>query len=289
MGDPKYGETETLLKEEQERLEYNSQIPANYQNLMTMSGAELRKEENLPERKYSTIDSYKPYYSNQYYGDKEITFEDVQIPDGMQWGAKQAEEPKKAQAYSPALDFQNSIYADPYYRKAAGELSSRRQLIQPEPEYPEAQPAPGPEQAYAQAQAAQAPGMYQRQAYYDESLAFPTATTLQYGQAAARPHAAEDTRTRAVVRSAEEDEQLYYAALAKKLIVFFSVVFVALLVVIGINTAVINGMDIEIAALEETLAALQQEVADLQEAIADATSWETILEFIESHGMVYGG
>lgn len=284
MGDPKYGETGTLLKEEEERQKYNAQIPENYQNLMTMSGAELKKEENLPERKYLTIDSWNPLY----YGNKEITFEAVQIPDDMQWGAKQAEEPKKAPAYSPTLDFQNSIYADPYYRKAAGELSSRRQLIQPEPEYPEAQPAPDFGQGYMM-QGAQAPGMYQQQAYYDESLAVPTATTLQYSQAAARPRAAEDTRTRAVVRSAEEDEQIYYAELAKKLIVFFSVVFVALLVVIGINTAVINGMDIEIAALEETLEALQQEVAELQEAIADATSWETILEFIESHGMVYAG
>lgn len=268
MSEP--AKTETLSEEERKRIEYNSHIGENYRRIMTMDGAALRNEKT-EERHYPSLDAFRPLHAR-----KEITFEDVQIPEEIrretELFASNASAPAAPaeRRTAPAFEFRNSIYADPGYREAA-----RRK-----------------EAAFRGETAATAP---------DEALAMPTPTTLQYGKATAQeafwetdatlPAAAPAALPR-VIATPAEDARAYYAALLKKVLVGFAAAFVVMMVVIAVNSAVLNGMNLEIAALQQTLDTLSQEVAALQEAVGQYTIAgpngvpPAIWDFIVENGMI---
>ncbi len=276
---------ETLTEEERRRREYNSRIGENYRRMMTMDSAALTNEMEQ-ERRYPSLDAYRPLHAR-----REITFEDVQIPESIRRetetyaGRPSAPAPKAKAAPSAGIDFQNSIYASPAYRAAA--LRREQQKSAWEMQAEEA----------------------------DETLAMPTATTLQYGKATlysgtyaraerapevmtapvppyAPPAAARPAAMPRVVATPAEDAHAYYAALLKKVIVCFAVAFVVLMVVIAVNSAILSSMDAEIATLQQTLDALANEVAALQESVnAYIVPGENgvppaIWDFIVENGMV---
>lgn len=264
---------ETLNEEERKRIEFNSRIGENYRRMMTMDGAALKSEVKIEERQYPSLDAYRPLHAR-----KEITFEDVQIPEEirreteMYNGASAA----PARKYSPVQDFQNSIYAASGYREAA----LRRER------------ASAMQSAMAQTLTA------------DETLSMPTATTLQYGnvsgqaapmyfEATAMPAApAMPAAMPRVIASAAQDARAYYAALLKKAVVGFAVACVLLLVVIAVNSAILSGMNSEIASLQQTLDSIAAQAADLQAQIdsfivpGENGVPPAIWEFITENGMI---
>lgn len=268
---------ETLTEEERKRIEFNSRIGENYRRMMTMDGAALKSEVKTEERQYPSLDAYRPLHAR-----KEITFEDVQIPEEIRWETEMYNGASVAPAkkYSPVQDFQNSIYAAPGYREAA----LRRER------------ASAMQSAMAQTLTA------------DETLSMPTATTLQYGNvsgqaapmyfeatampaAPAMPAAMPVTMPR-VIASAAQDARAYYAALLKKAVVGFAVACVLLLVVIAVNSAILSGMNSEIASLQQTLDSIAAQAADLQARIdsfivpGENGVPPAIWEFITENGMI---
>ena len=268
---------ETLTEEERKRIEFNSRIGENYRRMMTMDSAALKSEVKTEERQYPSLDAYRPLHTR-----KEITFEDVQIPEEirreteMYNGASAA----PARKYSPVQNFQDSIYAAPGYREAA----LRRER------------ASAMQSAMAQTLTA------------DETLSMPTATTLQYGNvsgqaapmyatatampaAPAMPAAMPAAMPR-VIASAAQDARAYYAALLKKAVVGFAVACVLLLVVIAVNSAILSGMNSEIASLQQTLDSIAAQAADLQAQIdsfivpGENGVPPAIWEFITENGMI---
>ncbi len=181
---------------------------------------------------------------------RELTFEDVQIPEEVV-NEPRAQAPKANTA--PAIDYKNSIYNDPAYRQAA--LRREQAVMESDEE--------------------------------ESELSMPTGTTLQYGKATAQSVTyAPTAKMDRVVFTAVNDEKVYLAALAKKVAVAVAVAFVVMMVVIAVNSAVLNGMNLQIIDLQQTLYTLQSEVQGLEQAIANETSWETILSFIQTNGMV---
>ena len=274
---------ETLTEEERRRIEFNSRIGENYRRMMTMDGAALKNEVKTEERQYPSLDAYRPLHAR-----KEITFEDVQIPEEIRretemyysGDARNAAAPAPTRTYSPVQNFQDSIYAAPGYREAA----LRRER------------ASAMQSAMAQTLTA------------DETLSMPTATTLQYGNvdgqaapmyatatampaAPAMPAAMPAAMPR-VIASAAQDARAYYAALLKKAVVGFAVACVLLLVVIAVNSAILSGMNGEIASLQQTLDSIAAQAADLQAQIdsfivpGENGVPPAIWEFITESGMI---
>lgn len=80
----------------------------------------------------------------------------------------------------------------------------------------------------------------------------------------------------------------YYMNLAKKAIILFAVAFAILVAVISFNSAVLNGMTVELSALESTLQSLQLEVENLAAQIEFEKSWESIYAYIQANGLLVG-
>ena len=251
---------DNVTEEERKRIEYNSRIKENYRKMMTMDCSEL-KNGGLEERTYSypSLDSYKPLLAR-----REITFEDVLIPEEVKKETQQRPQAQATQrAYSSNIDFSSTIYTSSAYREAA--LRKERA-------------------ASAVAETT------------DETLCMPTSTTLQYGtrplmQTSTAPVAAPTAKTGVATANstevaASQDMRAYYTSLAKKVAVAFAVAVVVMMVVIAINSAVLGGIDLQIMNLQQELSALQAQAQSLQQAIANETSWESILEFIQQSGMI---
>ncbi|MBP5242588.1 MAG: hypothetical protein J6Z36_02735 [Clostridia bacterium] len=108
----------------------------------------------------------------------------------------------------------------------------------------------------------------------DATLSMPTQTTLQYTKPAA------SKMKTAAVQKTDDAVRVYYAQLAQKLAVMLAVTFAIMMVVIAVNSAIINGMDMQIVNLEQTLEVLQNTYAELQSSIQEATNLETFLQFL---------
>jgi cell division protein FtsL len=85
-------------------------------------------------------------------------------------------------------------------------------------------------------------------------------------------------------------KQLGYSLspLAKLVMAVFTMVIVAMLALICVNTQAINQKTIRIKNLEQQREELMEEHEDVQRRIADAKSEETIREYAQSQGMVQG-
>lgn len=117
----------------------------------------------------------------------------------------------------------------------------------------------------------------------ESELSRPTGTTLQYLEVKAEP-----TVKTQKAESAVTDLQRYYASVLKNCIVVFAVAFVVVMAVIAINSAVLGGLDLRIADLQQTYLSLTAQYNGLLESIAQETGWESILAFIEANGMIVG-
>ncbi|MBE7077353.1 MAG: hypothetical protein E7377_01460 [Clostridiales bacterium] len=76
---------------------------------------------------------------------------------------------------------------------------------------------------------------------------------------------------------------------AKVVMAIFTLVIVAMLTLICVNTQVIHRNNIRIKNLEEKKEQLMEEYQDIQERIEAAKSEETIRQYAESQGMVWAG
>lgn len=85
-------------------------------------------------------------------------------------------------------------------------------------------------------------------------------------------------------------KQLGYSLspLAKLVMAVFTMVIVAMLALICVNTQAINQKTLRIKNLEQQREELMEEHEDVQRRIADAKSEETIREYAQSQGMVQG-
>lgn len=91
----------------------------------------------------------------------------------------------------------------------------------------------------------------------------------------------EVAKSQTAVASREQWEKF-----AKRAIALFAVAVILLMTVIAINSAVINGMDLEYATLQQTLQTLQNDIAVLRDSIAQQTSWESVFAYIRENGLV---
>ena len=238
---------DSMMEEERKRVEHNARNRENLQKLIHMDASQWRREQAQAEREYPSIESYRPAHAR-----REITFEDVLIPEEVQRETRAAVvERLKQSSPSPAANFSDSIYASPTYRQAA--IARERGALATATE--------------------------------EEQLSMPTGTTLQYANSVAVAEKAQPY-TEKVVFTAQQDDTAYLAAVLRKLAITFAVAFAVLMVVVTINSAILNGLDMQIISLQQELSALQAQAADLQQAIAQETSWESIWNFIQANGMV---
>ncbi len=84
----------------------------------------------------------------------------------------------------------------------------------------------------------------------------------------------------------------FFSALSSKMKVALLAVataIVALIIVIGINTAVIASMDAQIAAKQGRLNEVTEQARKIEQQIEKATDPDTVGEWAQQHGMSYGG
>ncbi|MGN0822521.1 MAG: hypothetical protein ACI4NG_01980 [Candidatus Gallimonas sp.] len=102
-----------------------------------------------------------------------------------------------------------------------------------------------------------------------------------------------DTLRRSESRSAAQEEQIgLFAALTPRAKLVFATVICAIvlaLVVICVNTSVLNSLGAEVSALESVAVGLRSEAERLGEEIFNATSRESVLAFAQKMGWVLPG
>ena len=106
----------------------------------------------------------------------------------------------------------------------------------------------------------------------------PTSTTIQYKTVV-------DSGKNAVKSAAHEEAPLL-GKREKIIIATFISVVVALFILVIVNSAVIAGLNSELALMEQDVTAATQTLGEVDSLIDDATGAENIAEFAQSHGMV---
>ena len=243
-------ETDTV-SEAQKREAYNAKISENYKRLIEGNVSDLKEEatsENT-HRKYDSLDAYKPLHAR-----KEITFEDVQVPEELMANAQARPQARPVTEKAPAPTREN-IFTSKEYVEAANRMATQTGVVFA----PEVR---------------------------DETLSVPTGTTLQYGATQTAENIATKPASVASVQSVAAERSQYYAQLLKKVIAIFAVAVVVLLVAITVNSAVLRGMDVRLSDLQGTLEVLRKEVEALQQSVQNETSMKSILEFISRVGMI---
>ena len=240
----------TLLEEQTRREceEHNANISDNYKKLMEAS-VTVEDVSKTETKRFTPLEYYRPVQER-----KEITFEDVLIPENRMRAQKAAspvtEKPDEAsnrQKY--AIRERENVLNSPGYVEASRLLEKQSERVSA---------------AFASATT-------------EETLSMPTQTTLQYTKPVA---AAQHQTATAVANKADDAVRVYYAQLAQKMAVILAAAFAVMMVVITINSAVINGMDIQIVNLEHTLETLQNTYAELQNSIQEAKDIATFLQYL---------
>lgn len=98
--------------------------------------------------------------------------------------------------------------------------------------------------------------------------------------------AVEDVKQISVAQETTAATREQWETFAKRAIVLFAAVFVLLMTVIAVNSALINGMDVEYETLQQALQTLREELATMQSSVEYLTSKEAILEFVRANGWI---